>query len=140
MSPVPLIVLDTNALLDWHVFKDPAMTPVAQAISSGALHWIACPAMQREWHLVWQRPVFTRWSPDAAVAQAAFDMAQMVDNPARGSMRCKDPDDQVFIDLALARQAQWLLSKDAALLKLARRARALGLSILQPKAWGQPTS
>jgi predicted nucleic acid-binding protein len=50
-------------------------------------------------------------------------------------MRCTDPDDQVFIDLALACKARWLLSKDRALLKLARRARALGLSIQPPASW-----
>ena len=50
-------------------------------------------------------------------------------------MRCTDPDDQTFIDLALSRGAQWLLSRDRAVLKLAKRARVLGLHILTPAAW-----
>lgn len=135
-SAAHLIVLDTNALLDWLVFKDPAMTPVAQGIHSGALRWLACPQMQREWQFVWPRTCFARWQPDAALAEAAFTHATMVDDPPRGPMRCKDPDDQVFIDLALHGRAQWLLSKDAALLKLARRAQACGVQILRPQAWG----
>ena len=137
-GPAPLIVLDTNALLDWHVFRDPTMAPVADALARGSLRWLATAAMQREWGLVWPRPCFTRWQPDPAVADAAFALAELVDEPPRGPMRCKDPDDQVFIDLALQRGARWLLSKDAALLKLARRARPLGLSILPPAAWPGP--
>lgn len=134
-AETPVIVLDTNALLDWLVFKDPAMTPVVQAISSGTLRWLACPAMQREWGFVWPRATFARWQPDAAVTETAFALATIVEDPPRGPMRCKDPDDQVFIDLALHCQARWLLSKDAALLKLARRARNSGVHILPPPAW-----
>lgn len=135
MEPSAVIVLDTNALLDWHVFRDPVMQPVAEGIRAGRLRWLACPAMQREWGLVWPRSGFARWQPDAAIAQAAFECAEIVADPARGPMRCQDPDDQVFIDLALAHQARWLLSKDRALLKLAKRARAHGLSIEPQARW-----
>ncbi|TAK75163.1 MAG: PIN domain-containing protein [Aquabacterium sp.] len=130
-----VVVLDTNTLLDWHVFRDPAMHPIADGIRSGRLRWLACPAMQREWGLVWPRPGFARWRPDPLTNEAAFGCAEMVADPPRGPMRCTDPDDQVFIDLALACKARWLLSKDRALLKLARRARALGLSIQPPASW-----
>lgn len=130
-----VIVLDTNTLLDWHVFRDPTMHPIAEGIRSGRLRWLACPAMQREWGLVWPRPGFARWRPDPAVTEVAFACAELVADPARGPMRCTDPDDQVFIDLALACKARWLLSKDRALLKLARRARAHGLHITPPARW-----
>ncbi|MFT3859256.1 MAG: PIN domain-containing protein [Aquabacterium sp.] len=64
-----------------------------------------------------------------------FQHAEMVDEPPRGPLRCKDPDDQVFIDLALHVGAAWLFSKDAALLKLARRARARGIEVTSLQAW-----
>ena len=41
--------------------------------------------------------------------------------------RCTDPDDQKFLDLALHAHAKWLVSRDKALLRLARKARPLGL-------------
>jgi predicted nucleic acid-binding protein len=47
-------------------------------------------------------------------------------------LRCRDADDQVFIDLALVHRARWLLTRDKALLALARRARPLGTEILRP--------
>jgi predicted nucleic acid-binding protein len=50
-------------------------------------------------------------------------------------LRCSDPDDQVFIDLAAEAGARWLLTHDRALLRLARRARALGVQIAQPQSW-----
>jgi len=50
-------------------------------------------------------------------------------------MRCNDPDDQKFVDLALAYGARWLLSRDRAVLKLAKRCRTLGLQVLTPEQW-----
>ena len=48
---------------------------------------------------------------------------------------CRDPDDQKFIDLARCIGAGTLLSRDRAVLKLAARARRLGVLILTPTAW-----
>ena len=49
---------------------------------------------------------------------------------------CRDPDDQKFLELAQASGAQWLISKDRDLLKLARRTRKAGLFlILKPEQW-----
>ena len=59
---------------------------------------------------------------------------------AAGRMRCTDGDDQKFIDLALGHGARWLLSRDRAVLKLARRARPLGLSVLTPETWSAALS
>lgn len=132
---LPLIVLDTNALLDWVVFRDPVAAPLEAALRAGRLRWIASPAMATEWHHVWPRSVFARWQPDAARTQAVFEQAHLVPEPPRGPLRCKDPDDQVFIDLALQHRARWLISKDAALLKLARRARLLGVEVMTFTAW-----
>jgi predicted nucleic acid-binding protein len=132
---VPIVILDTNALLDWRVFKDPAAQAIAQGIADGKLRWLACPSMEKEWHQVWPRSVFKRWQPDPALTIPVFAQAEMVEEPPRGPLRCKDPDDQVFIDLALHVGATWLFSKDAALLKLARRARTQGVQVLSLPAW-----
>ncbi|MFT7776961.1 putative toxin-antitoxin system toxin component, PIN family [Roseateles sp.] len=52
-----------------------------------------------------------------------------------GRLVCRDPDDQKFIDLALAARARWLISRDKAVLALAKRARLRGLAILTPERW-----
>ena len=47
---------------------------------------------------------------------------------------CRDPDDQRFVDLAVAQSARYLLTRDRALLALARGARKrFGLLIIQPE-------
>ena len=52
-------------------------------------------------------------------------------------LRCTDPDDQKFIDLALQTGASALLSRDRAVLKLARRAAVHGLPIESMAAWSR---
>ena len=48
---------------------------------------------------------------------------------------CADADDQVFLDLALAERAGWLITRDKALLALRARARRHGLAIGAPEQW-----
>ena len=131
----PIVILDTNALLDWRVFKDPAARPVAAAVTAGDVRWLASPAMAQEWAQVWPRSAFSRWQPDPALTTTVYAHAEMVTEPPRGPLKCKDPDDQVFIDLALHVGARWLFTKDAALLKLARRARQRGVGIISLQQW-----
>jgi len=132
---LPIVILDTNALLDWRVFKDPAAHPLAALLDSRQVRWLASPAMQTEWGHVWPRSVFVPWQPDPALTTTVFEHAEMVDEPPRGPLKCKDPDDQVFIDLALHVKARWLFTKDAALLKLARRARLQGVAVTSLQKW-----
>jgi predicted nucleic acid-binding protein len=135
-----IVILDTNALLDWRVFKDPAAQPLAQGLAEGRFRWLASPAMLTEWNHVWPRSAFARWQPDPALTTTVYELAEMVEEPPRGPLRCKDPDDQVFIDLALHVGAQWLFTKDAALLKLARRARDRGVKVLSLQSWVAQTA
>ncbi|AIO66909.1 PIN domain-containing protein [Burkholderia oklahomensis] len=65
---------------------------------------------------------------DAAAPSPAADAP-----PPRPLPKCKDRDDQKFLELAYAARADWLVSKDRALLKLARRTeRDFGFRIAQP--------
>jgi predicted nucleic acid-binding protein len=41
----------------------------------------------------------------------------------------------MFIDLAIAQRCNWLISRDRAVLALAKRARNFNLIILTPQAW-----
>jgi predicted nucleic acid-binding protein len=57
----------------------------------------------------------------AAHVLAQFDgQATLVDTAPKASVTCRDPDDQKFIDLAVAHQAM-LLSKDNAVLCMRKR-------------------
>jgi putative PIN family toxin of toxin-antitoxin system len=127
------IVLDTNVVLDLLVFDDPATPALQQALSEGALRWIATPVMREELarvllypHLV-ARLNYYRLRADDVLA--AFDrQAQLLDVAPKAPMVCRDPDDQKFIDLAVAHRAQ-LLSKDHAVLKLKKRLLLQGVPV-----------
>ena len=125
------VVLDSNIVLDLFVFKDPATVPLKQLIEAKALRWIATTAMRDELERVLgyahiaQRLAFHRLKPSDVLAQ--FDRhAQIEPIAPRATAVCKDPDDQRFIDLAVA-QKSTLLSKDKAVLCMKKRLLALGV-------------
>ncbi len=137
MPDKPLAVIDTQVLLDWLVFADASVAPWVSAIERDEVRWIACLAMRAEFAHMVAHPQFARWQPESERALSIFDRhAEMRPDPAASSprLRCRDADDQVFIDLALEHRASWLLTRDKALLALARRARPLGLEILKPQS------
>ena len=138
------VVLDTNAALDWLVFDDPAIRGLSTAISQGSVRWLACPRMRLELAHMLSHASLARWRPDAAAALATFDRhVRLLDEPLANTPKrlfCTDPDDQVFIDLALEHQALWLVTHDRALLKLARKALLRGVKVLPPARWQIPNS
>lgn len=132
-------MLDTNVVLDWLVFRDPSSHSLTAAIRDARVRWIATTAMRNELEHVLTLENILVWQPDRAGVLAEWDRwATPVEAPAptllRG-LRCTDPDDQKFIDLALHAGASMLLSRDRAVLKLAVRARRCGLLIQSPAAW-----
>lgn len=124
------VVIDTNIVLDLLVFADAAAEPLKPLLASGALRWIAAPAMRVELERVLGYPQI---APRLAyygltvpqVLQAFDAQSRTVDAAPRASAVCKDPDDQQFIDLAVHHGAI-LLSKDRAVLSLRKRLLALG--------------
>lgn len=140
MPRTPIVVLDTNAVLDWLVFRNPAGAALYGAIAAGSVHWHATPAMHAELAHLLTRADFRVWG--VSVEQlwagwhahcASIDAAPPA--AARGGPRCTDPDDQKFVDFAVDSGARWLVTRDRAVLKLARRLRAQRVIVTTPAAW-----
>jgi putative PIN family toxin of toxin-antitoxin system len=133
----PAIVVDTQVVMDWLVFKEPRVQHLVAALTSGELRWLVAPAMRDELRHVLGRGVAARYAPDLALIEAQLDAhSESVDNTEPSPrLVCRDPDDQKFIDLALACGARWLVSRDKALLALAKRAKLRGLAVLRPEQW-----
>jgi len=120
-----MIVLDTNIVLDAFVFNDPATLPLKAALAAGTLQWLATPAMRDElarvlgYPKIVARMAFYQVSADEVLAR--FDaQVRLVEVAPKVTLTCTDPDDQKFIDLAVAHKAL-LLSKDRAVLCMAKR-------------------
>ena len=127
------VVLDTNIILDVFVFKDPATIPLKAALESGTNQWIATQPMRDELERVLAYPqivprlAFYQLTANDVLAQ--FDkFAQLEAVALKASVTCKDPDDQKFIDLAVVEKSL-LLSKDNAVLSMAKRLTALGVEV-----------
>lgn len=138
--PLPGLVLDTNVVLDWLVFGEPSVTPVADAVRSRRAAWLVTDRMRVEFEQVLTRAAILRWSPDVDQVRLAWShWARRHDEPppAPGGLRCSDADDQVFLELALAHAATALITRDRALLRLAGPARRRGLLIATPQAWAR---
>ena len=132
-QPTPLLVLDTNIVLDLLVFADPRTERLRQALHSTQARWWATPHMREELVRVLAYPHVHRLMQarerQAQEVLSAFDQtAQLVvDAVGKAPYTCKDPDDQVFIDLAchLAKHSGprpvGLISKDKAVLSMRKR-------------------
>lgn len=130
-APGPLWVLDTNIVLDVFLFADHAAQALREALVQARIRWISTAPMREELARVLGYPHIAKrmdfYQRSAEDLLRDFDAhSQKVEVAPRAPLRCKDPDDQCFIDLALAHQAG-LLSKDHAVLCMAKRLRGLGV-------------
>lgn len=133
------VVLDTNAVLDWLLFRDPAGAALWQALELRQIEWWVTADMQAELQAVLARPLPARWEGQRQALQAGVwgGLSTRIEAavPHAQGLRCDDPDDQKFLDLALQHQVDWLVTRDRALLRLARGALARGVRIGPPASW-----
>ena len=139
------VVLDTNIWLDWLVFNDLSLLHFKKMVSEGQAEIYIDAACEAELERVLAYDL-ARHTLDTAQQAACLaecrKIARRIDTPApemerKLLARCVDPDDQKFLELALAARADVLLTKDHKLLELARRTRVF--RILKPERWAAAT-
>ena len=128
-------VIDTNIVLDLWLFEDPATIPLRAALQSGAISHLATASMRDELERVLAYPHLVKRMAKSNIQ--AYDILSRFDEyllavepAAKAACTCKDPDDQKFIDLAVA-HATPLLSKDNAILCMKKRLLQSGV-VLNP--------
>jgi uncharacterized protein len=140
-ATVPLLVLDTNVILDWVAFHDARVQPIAAAIERGMLRAATSGACRQELRRALS---YAQVGLDAAAQALAFarylahatefQVSQAA--AAAGLPSCEDPDDQKFLELAWHARASCLLTRDKALLKLGQRLKGRGcFAVLAPDAF-----
>jgi len=137
MAAPPTLVLDTNAWLDLLVFRDDALAGLASAVHDGQVRIAIDARAVGELARVLRYDALALDEASAARHLAtACSLAGMIDVPAMQLPRCRDPDDQTFLEIAVAARASALLTRDAELLRMAgRMMREFRLAIVPPSAW-----
>jgi len=138
------IVLDTNIWLDWLVFRDSSVSRLQQAVADGRAEVVIDAACEAELERVLAYDLARHRLGNAAQVAAMAEcrrIAKRIDAAAPAAERkllprCVDPDDQKFLELALAARAECLVTKDHKLLELARRTKPF--RIVPPKSGTDP--
>ena len=123
MSEKTRIVVDTNILLDIVYFNDPKIQDFKKALENKQVEAWSCNLIWEEFLDVIRRPAFFKdeLSYQTIIDQArAYFQFETTEIPS-STFRCKDKDDQIFIDLAVSKAPCWLISRDLEVLKLAKR-------------------
>jgi putative PIN family toxin of toxin-antitoxin system len=129
------LVLDTQLWLDWLVFDDPSVAPIRYAIGAERAEVFIDKPCLAELERVLAYPLGKRTVDVAAcLAQCLRQSKQIESKPVEKLPVCRDPDDQKFLELAAAVRADCLITRDRALLRLARRCAPL-FEILAPQAF-----
>jgi len=135
------LVLDTNIWLDWLVFADPVVIPIRDAVAGARAAVYIDEHCEAELERVLAYDL-GKHSIDAAAQasclavcrQTALRIEGIAAEALSNLPTCRDPDDQKFLEAALAARADFLVTKDQALLELARRVREF--RILTPAEFG----
>lgn len=136
----PLLVLDTNAVLDLLHWQDLRAAPLLAAARASKIRLVTDRRCVDELIHVLHRQPFNYSDGSTQDLRAAYlAMATMAEEWGPSASfpalpRCRDPDDQKFLELAVRAEAEFLVTRDKALLTLARKKFALaGLRIVRPE-------
>ncbi len=135
------LVLDTNIWLDWLVFEDTGIARIRQLQEAKHLEICIDAVCETELVRVLAYPFGKRRLENAEQQRVIAQCRRIATRigagaPAGARTRlpaCRDPDDQKFLEAALAAHADYLITKDRALLELARkRTRPVPFKIATP--------
>lgn len=144
-SPARLkLILDTNIVLDWLVFRDASVAGLQPALDRGHIELVTHPPALDELRRVLayaqfklvmdrQQQLLSRYRSHTRLANLPDGLH--LDNlglPA-GFPRCRDRDDQHFLALAYHQRVDGLVSKDAAILELSKRLQKFSVTVLAPE-------
>lgn len=127
------VVADTNIVLDVVVFEEERCHAMREALQADRLRLWATSHMRDELERVLDYPAIAKrrvargLNPTQVLA--IYDgWVDVCPTAPKVRYTCKDPDDQCFLDLAAQQQCP-LVSKDAAVLAMARRMATLGVEV-----------
>jgi putative PIN family toxin of toxin-antitoxin system len=137
------LILDTNIVLDWLVFRDAGVAGLQPALDDGRIEIVTHePAVvelrrvlaykQFKLTVEQQQDLLARYNSHCRIVTlpGAFPLDNL--GLPSGFPLCRDTDDQHFLALAYHERADALITKDAAVLELAKLAKKFGVTVLHP--------
>lgn len=122
------VALDTNILLSLFVFADSRFAPLRGEIEAGRWQALSSAPCLAEFRRVLGYPQFALPAERQTAAYMAYlELVRLIDAVPQEAValpRCRDRDDQKFLELARDGGAHWLVTADKDLLRL-RRGRRL---------------
>jgi putative PIN family toxin of toxin-antitoxin system len=119
----PSVVLDTNILLDLFYFKDKCVQELMNCLQHHEIRAYTCLAIWEELEEVLARKPFHQSPQQIQMIRdtnsSLFEW--LTPEGKKSGIKCSDPDDQIFIELAFAVAPCLLITKDNDLLKLRKR-------------------
>jgi putative PIN family toxin of toxin-antitoxin system len=120
------LVIDSNVLISLLVFGDPRYSGILAAWRAGRVRVVANEDCAREFQRVLGYPQLKLEEARQSAIYEAFRSSVRIHEGESAAAallpQCLDADDQKFLDLAAACEADFLVTGDRELLKLARRA------------------
>ncbi len=115
------LVMDTNVLASGIFFSKGNEAQILGYTIEGRAVLLASLDTLEELREVLTRPKFQLTQPEAlALFQMVLSRCEIVLNPEKAEARCRDPDDQKFLDCAVAGKADYLVTGDPDLLVMER--------------------
>ena len=146
-----MLVLDTNCVLDLLLFQDASCQPIDHWLGTHQAQIMVTSAMLEELRRVLTYADFALSTAQQQSIWARYAAMSVLLTPAEipplplplSLPRCRDPDDQGFIDLAaalaataprapIAASSVLLISRDKAVLRLRRALRRFAVTLLSP--------
>lgn len=134
------LVLDTNTVLALWMFRDPGLAGLATYVAGGHCILLTRPdALEELSRVLAYRQFAVPPETQAALLTDYRSITQLTAEPAPDAPPlpvCRDRDDQKFLEIARDGKATALLTRDKALLRLARHRLVRDrFAIFTPEAW-----
>lgn len=127
------VILDSNFILDVFFFKDSIAVPLFKELQKTGAQFYRTEETTEELKHVLMRDQFLHGDTSPSEVIHSWENAStLCSKPASCSLKCRDPLDQKFIDLAFSLAPCCLISKDNDILKLRRKASKLKMKFGRP--------
>jgi putative PIN family toxin of toxin-antitoxin system len=119
----PRVVLDTNILLDLFYFKDKSVVYLLECLKTEQVQGFTCELIWEELVEVLARKPFNQTIEEINLIWSNYQHLLTWQAPQKNNsgIKCSDPDDQIFVELAVELAPCYLITKDKDLLVLQKK-------------------